>query len=141
MSVGLRGQEPPSSRVGVTLRCTTNVNIGAGSFYTVTWDTEDDDTHDFWSSGTGIVIPTGLDGPYVVTAGWNQSTTGSMRSDLLNNIFSGTSVMVGPLGQRPNFISTGAWMPAGTTLSLRCFNAVGGTVALTTAWFSLYRIG
>ncbi|MDG4832436.1 hypothetical protein O7627_24455 [Solwaraspora sp. WMMD1047] len=54
-------------RTGVRLRRAANQSVNSASQTNISWDTEDEDTDGFWSSGATVTIPAGLGGLYAIT--------------------------------------------------------------------------
>lgn len=55
------------SRTGVRLRRAAAQSVADATQTDISWDTEDEDTDAFWSSGATVTIPTGLGGIYAIT--------------------------------------------------------------------------
>lgn len=58
-------------RMGCRLRRAASQTVPDNSFTAISLDTQDEDTHGLWSSGSTITIPTGGDGIWAVTARLN----------------------------------------------------------------------
>ena len=132
-------------RVGVRLRRAVNQSIPDGAATAISWDTEDQDTHGYWSSGTTITVPSGRGGVHVATLHVVMPTTvaGRYWAEIAP-----TSASSGIPGEfRDTFDSTEdrvqvtATLPllAGDSVVCRIFQDADSSARNATAWFAMYR--
>lgn len=128
-------------RTGVQLRRVANQSIasgGAGST-AISWDTEDEDTDGFWSSGTTVTIPAGFDQLWVVTARVAGAVTGRSFWEIIpvstvTGIPTQWRIPMDPVEDQAT-ITVGTRLIAGDTFTCGVFHSTGSNVNFTAALF------
>jgi len=131
------GNWSSAGRTGTVLRRAATQSISTGTDTKISFDTEDTDTDGFIAvTATNVVIPSGLDGIYLITGtvAWASSpgansnvrielggTTGDYRSHC------GT----GTVAYQSQAISVGPALAASNTIALRCYQASGASINVT----------
>lgn len=115
------------NRVGCSLRRAANQQINTGVQATITWDTEDQDTHGFIAvSGTTVTIPTGYDGLYVASARIQSDagvTAGAVYLFMQGEVYGVPWIAGGSYAA----VCSGAYpLAAGNTISVQVYNGSAG---------------
>lgn len=131
------------ARKGVTLRRTANQSVNNTTDTAISWDTEDEDLGGFWSSGTTVTIPTGLDGIYVITFRASANVSGRSYGQITpTSAITGTPVdfraVMDPVEDRALPVAS-LRLAAADTFTCNVFHTTGGAANFT-AWLSCYRI-
>lgn len=135
------------SKHGVRLRrLSTTQTVSTATLTSISWDTEDEDTDGYWSSGTTVTIPTGLGGIYAIA--FRTAYTASMTGRCFIEIGPTTTVTGHPAQWRNPSRDTedeyaiGLTVPllAGDTFLCRVFHSSGANRSAN-ANLSCYRIG
>lgn len=131
-------------RFGCTLRRAAVQNTGSGVTGTVSWDTEDEDTDGFWSSGTTITIPAGGDGIYTICT--RLAATGLGAGRAFAQIVPTSTIVGTPIDFRTvvddveerAFITAQLELAAGDSYVVQ-YGQFSGAGQDWTAWTSCYR--
>ena len=112
----------------------------------VSWDTAVEDTHDMWSSGTTVTIPTGGSGVWAITFGYNGTANTTGRSLVIINpsagIWSGSSALLrNSFGANEDTCTIAAVirMNEGDTFTCSVFADMAGAAAMV-ARVSAFRV-
>jgi hypothetical protein len=73
-----------SNRIGVRLARFNTQSILNNTFTSFIWDTQYEDTNDYWTSGDTVRIPAGLGAVYAITASASSAGSGPAVRKLLN---------------------------------------------------------
>lgn len=81
-------------RVGVRMRRSTDQTIATGTLVKIQFDTTEEDTHGFWSSGanTRLTVPAGQGGIYIFRGHARYDTNGPTAEPLVGYLINGTIV-------------------------------------------------
>lgn len=131
---------PMSGRFACTVSH-TGLSIASVGTATVSWTTENEDTDGFYTSGTNIVIPTGLGGEYTLTAYVFAGTANSSPSTVQINL-NGSLTAAGhiPTSGQHATISRATPVNAGDTISLVIFNGHSASVTFAPVVLHIARL-
>jgi hypothetical protein len=131
------GNWSSAGRTGTVLRRAATQSIATATDTKISFDTEDTDTDGFIAvTATDIVVPSGLDGIYLITGtvAWASSpgansnvrielggTTGDYR----------THCGTGTVAYQNQVVSAVTALAATNTISLRCYQATGASINVT----------
>jgi hypothetical protein len=137
-------------RKGVRLRRVANQSINSGSATPMSWDTEDEDEGGFWTSGTTVTIPTGLDGLYGIVANVAGAfSEGGGARDFIDIVLTAAAtgipdnLRIASEGAAEDLMMVSACpipLEAGDSFVVNVFHQTGAGVNFT-GWLSCYRIG
>jgi hypothetical protein len=142
--VRLAGGE--SRRIGCRLRRALGQSVAPATLTNISWDTEDEDTDGFHSTGATITIPAGLDGLYDVTIRANTST---LVGRTLIRLVPSSSIAGMPTLFRTliptsetdwSLSVAGIPLVAGDTFVVQVYHSNSGNLSWF-AWMSCYRQG
>ena len=141
----IRASDAPGD-VRARLRRAANQSFASGTQTALSWDTEDEDTDAFHSTGGTITIPSGLDGIYAIAAYllW-ASAPGSGRN--LIDIVPSSAISNYPVRFRSSSANTEASLAVaasipllgGDTFTIEPFQTSGSPINAT-GWVSVVRV-